>query len=464
MTYVKNNTQALSLPAWLNARPLRLKYLVSLIFLSATYLGGCTGDQHDSDGGIAPEIALSVSAGESHQIDDAQSIKSRDKMTQDGSMPSEKELALQVKLGEARGSDKNAQAMSSQGDKGERSTTDQVKSAQGEAKEGEAKEGESKKSESKKSKSKKSKRCRRGIHKGQKKCKIERGYISLYHINRGKRHRNLHLIDDQRRIIPKSRELMLELLGDWREKTQCKRGYSFNYDYQGRASWRMYKCYVQDRLLWYLYLIGHHFDSEIHIVSGLRSKERKSSRHHNGHAVDFRVPGVKAKKVWEYAKRTFPLVGIGYYPKGQFIHLDVGRDHHQAYWVDSSGSGEAAAYKRGVSQIQRGRARKSQGGMISSIQRSLKRHHKSFKVKQGRYLKKKRVREKARKRREARRKKKRRARSKKKKKSKTKSKKRRGETKSKKPKSKSKARKRTSAAKAKTTPKKTTPRKTTPKK
>ena len=151
----------------------------------------------------------------------------------------------------------------------------------------------------------------------------------------------------------------------------------------------MYDCYVQDRLLWYLYLIGHHFDSEIHIVSGLRAHERKTSRHHNGHAVDFKVPGVKAKEVWEYCKRTFPLTGIGYYPNTRFVHLDVGRDDHQAFWVDSSGSGESASYKRGVSQEQRGRARKSQAGMIRSIQRNLKRHYKSFKKQRDRYIKRK---------------------------------------------------------------------------
>ena len=235
-------------------------------------------------------------------------------------------------------------------------------------------------------KKKKAQKCRRGIHKGHKKCTIERGHISLYHINRRKRKRNLKLIDDKRRIIPEAREVMLDFLGDWREKTQCKKGFSFNYEYSGRASWRMYKCYVQDRLLWYLYLIGHHFDSEIHIVSGLRSKERKTSRHHNGHAVDFKVPGVSAKEVWEYCKRTFPLVGVGYYPKTRFIHLDVGRNDHQAYWVDSSGSGESASYRQGVSQVQKGRAKKSQTGMIRSIKKSLKRHHKSFKARQKKYL------------------------------------------------------------------------------
>jgi hypothetical protein len=255
-----------------------------------------------------------------------------------------------------------------------------------------------KKKSKKKSKKKKNQKCKRGIHKGRKKCKIEKGYISVYHINKKKRYRKLRIIDDKNRIIPETRKILLELLGDWRAKKHCKVGYTFNYGYKGRASWRMYNCYVQDRLLWYLYLIGHHFDSEVHILSGLRANERKTSRHHNGHAVDFTVLGVKAKKVWEYCKRALPLVGIGYYPKGNFIHLDVGRDHHQAYWVDSSGSGESAKYKSGVSQVQRGRVKKSQSSMIASIKRSLKRHYDRFKKKKVAYDKRKKRREKIRKR------------------------------------------------------------------
>ena len=60
----------------------------------------------------------------------------------------------------------------------------------------------------------------------------------------------------------------------------------------------MYDCYVQDRLLWYLYLIGHHFDSEIQVLSGLRSDERKSSRHHNGHASSELVTGKSSRELF----------------------------------------------------------------------------------------------------------------------------------------------------------------------
>ena len=254
-------------------------------------------------------------------------------------------------------------------------------------------------------KPKKPERCRRGIHKGAKRCQVKRFHINIRQVNRGIKYKDLKLIGERRNITKEGRKKMLELLGDWRSKETCSYGYTFNFEYSGRASWRMYDCYVQDRLLWYLYLIGHHFDSELQVLSGLRANERKSSRHHNGHAVDFRVAGVSPKEVWEYCKKTFPLVGIGYYPKSKFVHLDVGRDSHQAYWVDSSGSGESAQYKSGVSQVQRGRASKSQAGMIRSIKGMLNRHHKAFKAQQSSWRARKKAREARAKRRRARRKK-----------------------------------------------------------
>lgn len=254
-------------------------------------------------------------------------------------------------------------------------------------------DSEEKNVEEKNEASKKPSKCRRGIHKGAKHCQVKRYHINIRQINRGIKHKDLRIIGDQQNITKNGRKALLELLGDWRSKETCGYGYTFNYEYTGKASWKMYDCYVQDRLLWYLYLIGHHFDSEIQVLSGLRSDERKSSRHHNGHAVDFRVAGVQPKEVWEYCKKTFPLVGIGYYPKAQFVHLDVGRDSHQAYWIDSSGSGESAQYKNGVSQVQKGRAQKSQAGMIKSIKGMLLRHYDTFKEMQASWLKRKKKRE-----------------------------------------------------------------------
>lgn len=76
--------------------------------------------------------------------------------------------------------------------------------------------------------------------------------------------------------------------------------------------------------------------NEISIVSGYRSKEyndllRKRSRrvakhslHLTGQAIDFQIPSAKLRKVRQAALKL-GYGGVGYYPKGHFIHIDSGR-------------------------------------------------------------------------------------------------------------------------------------------
>ena len=104
---------------------------------------------------------------------------------------------------------------------------------------------------------------------------------------------------------------------------------------------------MSHRLLGLLADIAQHFGQPLDVVSGFRSKARKTSRHRHGNAVDFRVRGVPAKTVWQYAKR-FKRVGVGWYPVSGFVHLDVRSRSY--YWIDDSGPGEAPKYRRGVSQ------------------------------------------------------------------------------------------------------------------
>lgn len=79
----------------------------------------------------------------------------------------------------------------------------------------------------------------------------------------------------------------------------------------------------------------------IEIVSGYRSNERATSRHHQARAVDIRVVGISRERLRDFA-RTFDNTGVGYYPNSVFVHVDV-RDQ-RAYWVDRSGPGEEADY------------------------------------------------------------------------------------------------------------------------
>ena len=105
------------------------------------------------------------------------------------------------------------------------------------------------------------------------------------------------------------------------------------------------------RLMQLLYRVARHYPAQrLDVVAGYRDpriakdKGVPKSNHTRGRAVDFRVPGVKNEDLRDFL-RTFPKVGVGYYPNSTFVHLDV-RDDRGAYWVDASGPGETAHYER----------------------------------------------------------------------------------------------------------------------
>jgi LysM repeat protein len=80
----------------------------------------------------------------------------------------------------------------------------------------------------------------------------------------------------------------------------------------------------------------------IQVVSGYRLESYAwQSRHKTGHAVDFAIPGVPNAAVRDFV-RTFPKVGVGFYPNSHFVHLDV--REQWTYWVDNSGPGEPPRY------------------------------------------------------------------------------------------------------------------------
>ena len=102
------------------------------------------------------------------------------------------------------------------------------------------------------------------------------------------------------------------------------------------------------RLIAMLARISDHFGGRtITIVSGYRPEggyTRESSRHTHGHALDIRIQGVPAEALRDYVRATFSRVGVGYYPRSHFVHVDV-RDR-DAYWVDWAGPGEGPRYQR----------------------------------------------------------------------------------------------------------------------
>lgn len=74
---------------------------------------------------------------------------------------------------------------------------------------------------------------------------------------------------------------------------------------------------------------------EIHVISGYRAPEynallvKRSRRvaqhslHVQGQAVDFYIPGVKLREI-RHAALKLRFGGVGFYPRGKFIHLDSG--------------------------------------------------------------------------------------------------------------------------------------------
>jgi len=95
---------------------------------------------------------------------------------------------------------------------------------------------------------------------------------------------------------------------------------------------------MDPRLLDYLFdlLVKVEYRGEVHIISGYRSRRtnafmRKRDRgvaegslHTRGQALDFRLPGIDTRKLWEIA-RSMKRGGAGYYRWQDFVHIDMGR-------------------------------------------------------------------------------------------------------------------------------------------
>lgn len=101
------------------------------------------------------------------------------------------------------------------------------------------------------------------------------------------------------------------------------------------------------RLVQTLARISDHFGGRrIYVISGYRPASgftRATSRHTKGHAIDIRIQGVPNTAIRDFA-RTLPRVGVGYYPRSSFVHVDVRKK--SAYWVDWSRRGQRPQYQR----------------------------------------------------------------------------------------------------------------------
>jgi len=106
---------------------------------------------------------------------------------------------------------------------------------------------------------------------------------------------------------------------------------------------------IDPRLATLIGLVSDHFGGKtILVTSGFRPyspvQYTPHSNHNLGRAMDFSVEGVPNTVLRDFC-RTFRNAGVGYYPNGTFIHLDV--RSAKTTWVDYSRSGEAPRYEAG---------------------------------------------------------------------------------------------------------------------
>jgi uncharacterized protein YcbK (DUF882 family) len=134
----------------------------------------------------------------------------------------------------------------------------------------------------------------------------------------------VRLFDKSGKPDPKGRQRLARFLRD-RENDAAKRTHT--------------------RLMRVLSYIANHFNGRtIVVVSAYRSEQNGnngSSRHQSGEAIDIRVEGVPNEVLRDYCL-TLSKVGVGYYPRSSFVHIDV--RSKPVYWVDWSRPGEPPLY------------------------------------------------------------------------------------------------------------------------
>jgi uncharacterized protein YcbK (DUF882 family) len=96
---------------------------------------------------------------------------------------------------------------------------------------------------------------------------------------------------------------------------------------------------IEPHLFEVLSHIYDHFGKPLELVSGFRNQKRTTSFHFIGSASDIRITGVPEEKLKAYVEQLDTGgMGIGIYPHGHFIHVDV-RPEPSYRWVDYSPPG-----------------------------------------------------------------------------------------------------------------------------
>lgn len=72
--------------------------------------------------------------------------------------------------------------------------------------------------------------------------------------------------------------------------------------------------------------------------------ESKTSPHRDARAIDFRIRGVRLREIRDYLWRAYTQVGVGWYPDGQYIHIDTRPNQHDTSWTFVKGKNRYHPY------------------------------------------------------------------------------------------------------------------------
>lgn len=61
--------------------------------------------------------------------------------------------------------------------------------------------------------------------------------------------------------------------------------------------------------------------------------ESRTSPHRDARAIDFRIRGVQLRTIRDYLWRNYTQVGVGWYPEGQYIHIDSRPTWNDMSWT-----------------------------------------------------------------------------------------------------------------------------------
>jgi uncharacterized protein YcbK (DUF882 family) len=96
---------------------------------------------------------------------------------------------------------------------------------------------------------------------------------------------------------------------------------------------------IDTRLLTILSHVYDHFGGKrLELLSGYRFQRRTTSNHFHGTAADIRIAGIDPRKIRSYVETLDAGgMGVGWYPKVGFVHVDV-RLPPSYRWIDYSRS------------------------------------------------------------------------------------------------------------------------------